>query len=117
MLRQTPRNTLVRELDRLCRQVVFERDRNTCRWCKAKPATDWAHVMSRRYHALRWDLDNSFAACKGCHLKWHHQPVEAVEWWKSEIGESRYEALRIRLKTRRKLDLKAVQLDLARRLA
>jgi hypothetical protein len=99
----------VKELDALCREIVFERDGGMCRDCKLKPAVDWSHVYSRRYKWLRWDLDNSFASCKGCHLDWHARPSENGVWWEDEIGTERYRALVLRAAKPRKTDPELVR--------
>jgi len=87
----------VKELDTLCRAVVFARDGNRCRKCGSTVRLAWCHVFSRRYRSVRWDLDNSFCGCAACHLWWHHQPLNASAWWIGEIGESRYSSLRMRM--------------------
>lgn len=92
---RSARRASVKELDALCREVVFLRDGGKCRRC-GKPAVDWSHVYSRRYKWLRWDLDNSSASCKGCHLAWHHRPMEGAKWWEKELGPKRYHALVLR---------------------
>jgi 5-methylcytosine-specific restriction endonuclease McrA len=90
------RRANVRELDELCREVIFLRDGNKCRKC-GKEATDWCHVHTRGVHSLRWDLDNSFAGCRGCHMNfWHKQPTLAAKWWEKEIGPERYKRLNLR---------------------
>src|SRR5690242_8302672 len=43
---KSARRASVKELDALCRAVVFARDENTCRKC-GKPAVDWSHVITR----------------------------------------------------------------------
>lgn len=100
------RRVTEKELDALCREVVFLRDKGQCRKC-GRPAVDWSHCYSRRYKWLRWDLDNSWASCKECHLNWHHRPLEGAEWWRSELwkfdGEA-YKSLILRAGRPRKVD-------------
>jgi len=38
-----------------------------------------AHIVSRRYHAIRWDQDNAIAACAAHHLYGTHHPLEWEE--------------------------------------
>lgn len=91
------RRASVKELDALCREVVFLRDGGLCRKC-GKEATDWCHVHTRGVHSLRWDLDNSFAGCRGCHMNfWHKQPILAAAWWENEIGIEPYRRLTLRM--------------------
>ncbi len=100
---RSARRATVKELDALCREVVFLRDGGKCRRC-GKEAVDWSHVYSRRYKWLRWDLDNSSASCKGCHLAWHHRPLEGAAWWAKELGPKRYQALVLRAARPRKTE-------------
>jgi hypothetical protein len=53
-----------------------------------------AHGFSRSYHALRWDEENAFSLCRGCHFKYTHRPLEWDEWLKARWGEDRYWQLR-----------------------
>ena len=77
----------VKELDALCREVVFLRDKGRCRKCgKSTGLLDWAHVYSRRFKITRWAPLNSMVLCRGCHLWWHQSPAQAVEWWRGDVG-------------------------------
>jgi len=81
------RRATTRELDALCREVVFIRDGGKCRKCgRSDGLMDWAHVYSRRYRVTRWHPLNSMVLCRGCHMRWHHSPPEMVEWWRKEVG-------------------------------
>ena len=73
-------------LDALCRQIVFKRDPK-CQRCGKVENGQWCHVSSRRYIALRWRLENSLRLCAGCHLWWHHRPLEAVTWFKATFPQ------------------------------
>lgn len=84
---RSERRASVRELDALCREVVFLRDGNKCRKCgRTNGLLDWAHVYSRRFKVTRWALLGSMVLCRGCHLWWHQSPTEAVAWWREQIG-------------------------------
>ena len=55
---------------------------------------DCAHVFSRRIKATRWDPQNSFALCTGCHMSWaHRNPLEFHVWVRDQLGDAVYEAL------------------------
>lgn len=97
-------------LDRLAREVVFKRD-GKCVRCGSREHLQWCHVYSRRYHSVRWDLDNSFVGCAGCHLFWHHQPLEAARWFATAYPE-RANRLRLRMQTPSKPDKEAIRLAL-----
>jgi hypothetical protein len=105
------RKILVGQLDALCREVVFLRDKATCRHC-GKPARDWSHVYTRAKYGVRWDLDNSFAACRACHCWWHENPVDGALWWEKVIGTQAFSDLIRRSNRRTKPDLVAVKLYL-----
>ena len=81
------RRKMILELDRLTRFAVFMRDANKCLRCGAERNLQWAHVLSRRHIALRHDLDNGMTLCAGCHLKWHHEPLLAVDWFRKAFPE------------------------------
>lgn len=75
-----------KKLDQLCREVVFLRDRD-CQWCGGSQNLQWAHIVSRRYLSTRWSLSNSLVLCAGCHLRWHHRPLEGAAWFGERFPE------------------------------
>jgi hypothetical protein len=80
------RRTTVKELDAMCRAVVFARDEGKCRKCgKSDGLLDWAHVLSRRHPKVRHDPENSMVLCRAHHMWWHDRPVEAAAWFKKEF--------------------------------
>lgn len=100
----------VKELDALCREIVLHT--SVCYRCMSTERLQWAHVFSRRYRWLRWDLSNSMALCAGCHLWWHHNPPAATAWLNTVLGETRYEDLKRRAARPQKTDLNLVRLHL-----
>lgn len=70
------------------------RERGACERCGKKETLQASHIYSRSNLAVRWDLDNCFCYCAGCHFWWHKNPVEAGEWTKEKMGNERYQALR-----------------------
>jgi hypothetical protein len=101
---------IVKQLDALCREYVFLRDRNQCVRCGKKKNLQWAHVYSRRYRSVRWEPLNSMVLCAGCHLAWHHRPLEAVDWWESWIGVDKINVLRLRFQSPQRIDQKGLLL-------
>lgn len=91
-----PLKSLVTKADKLWSLAIRQRD-GSCRRCgRTKPEVilHAAHVISRRYKAIRWDLRNGICLCMGCHHWAHKQPVE-FDWWVQElIGKELYESLR-----------------------
>lgn len=100
-----PRGTVTNKmLDDACRAVVFARDGYRCVRCGDRTYIQWAHVYSRRYLSLRWAIGNAMALCGGCHLWWHHNPLDAVTWWVGKYGEQAHAQLRHTLQSKGKLD-------------
>lgn len=94
-----------KQLDAMCRDLVFLRDANRCRRCgKTRGKLDWSHVYAKGAHPwLRWDLDNSKVLCAQCHMNWWHgHPEDAMKWWEHEIGTEAMQALRLRAAKPRK---------------
>lgn len=92
----------------------------SCQWCGHKRWLQWCHIHARSTApSLRWEPDNAFAACAGCHLfKWHKDPGMAEEFIVGLMGSERREALRLRSKMRSKVDVAAtrawLELEVAR---
>jgi hypothetical protein len=83
MVRKASRKTLKSKADRLFSLIIRERDK-ACRRCGTTESLQCAHIVSRRYHAVRWSLDNAIALCAGCHIYFTHRPIEwerAIEQW------------------------------------
>lgn len=71
----------------------------TCQRCGKMPTRqglDCSHVFGRRKNSVRWDFDNAFALCTGCHREFTSQPHEHHAWVRVRIGETRYAALSLR---------------------
>ena len=109
-IRRRSAKAQTRTLDALAREVVFARD-GCCVRCGSTSHLQWAHIYSRRYRSMRWDTDNSVVFCAGCHLWWHHKPLEASAWFEDKYPR-RTARLRIISQTKRKPDLEAIRLSL-----
>ena len=90
-----PRRPSVKELDDICREYTFKRDDYQCLRCGKSVGLQWAHVYSRRYKTVRWNPWGSMCLCSGCHLWWHHNPVDAIKWLELLWGEKRLAELRL----------------------
>jgi 5-methylcytosine-specific restriction endonuclease McrA len=90
------RNVLIKELDALARERTFERDGYKCIRCGSTSHLQWCHVITRGILSLRWDMDNSFCGCAGCHLFWHKHPLEAVGWFEDKFPERAKHLLEVR---------------------
>jgi len=85
--------------DRLARRLVMHREAGldgtpVCQFCGLVTATDWAHIIPRRYSAVRCAEDNAWALCRACHRvvdQWIEEKLKLIE---RTIGMERYEELR-----------------------
>lgn len=96
--------------------IIRIRDGDRCRLCNQHFRVQCAHLVSRRYYGVRWDMRNAWALCWPCHarytfdgLGWDalvEDAVGVVAWAKLKdearlagIGDSTdYEALAIALR-------------------
>ena len=92
MSKPTERKKLIKQLDTLSKEVVRNRDGNTCQKC-----FKWVEGSNRHVshvipvsagNKLRWDPQNMKILCSYHHLMWWHKnPVEAGEWFKETFPE------------------------------
>lgn len=116
-LARRDRRWLRTEMDRLARFCCLARAGNCCEKCgkpgrmnEARSGLQWHHVYTRALVALRWDMDNLVCLCAGCHLWWHHNPLDAAAWFVGHFGQARADRLRIVRGTVRRLDVEAQHL-------
>lgn len=100
------RQSIVIQLDDLARQRCFERDDYKCVRC-GSPKPQWCHVIGRRHKCTRWELDNAFSGCAGCHMWWHEYPTLSGEWFRKNWPE-RLEHITALYNKGGKVDLKAL---------
>lgn len=120
MPRPPSKATLKRKLDAMCREIVFNRDRMRCRRCGKRPPSiqlQWAHIYSRRYLSIRWDLRNSLALCASCHFWIHSNPMDGAEFVRDVVPQYDLDGVRAILNETRKPDLEAIRLSLEEQLA
>ena len=94
-------------LDRKWSKAVKERDHWTCQKCrtvypKKSRGLHAAHIFSRRFKRTRHDPINGVALCFGCHMHFHSNPIEFMEWAEEHLGERTFKELMGRAK---KLDV------------
>lgn len=70
--------------DRLMADAV-KREEMCCRYCGTQRDLEWAHVLSRRYLAVRWDRRNSMALCRTHHYMFTVNPLKWEQWCR-DIG-------------------------------
>jgi uncharacterized CHY-type Zn-finger protein len=52
-----------------------------------------SHYFGRRNKSLRWDPDNAFAHCFGCHQKLGSNPHDFQRWAEDRLGSGTVEIL------------------------
>lgn len=67
-----------RRADRLFSEKI--RSRSVCELAgtviKCGGPLQCAHILSRRYHAIRWDEQNALCLCRDHHVYFTHRPFE-----------------------------------------
>jgi hypothetical protein len=53
-----------------------------------------AHIVSRRYLALRWSPNNAVTLCAGCHTRFTNDPLRWELWVDDHLGQGTWEQLR-----------------------
>lgn len=76
-----------------------------------------AHCYSRSIRSVRWDLDNLFLLCAGCHMNVaHKKPLEFRDFVLKVLGETKFQALMLRSHNTGKVDLNMVKFYLEQEL-
>jgi 5-methylcytosine-specific restriction endonuclease McrA len=76
------------KLDKIFSLMV--RSHGVCEMCgKSGPNVHLqaAHVITRSNLRLRWDFRNVMTLCAGCHLFWHKNPLESINWFNGVYPE------------------------------
>ena len=81
--RKPTRAALRKKCEKLCRQIVGDRDDWRCQWCRKSYSLQYSHIVPRSQSTrLAWDPINGMMKCAGCHIKWHHaSPCEGGNWF------------------------------------
>lgn len=66
--------------DRLFAEFIRNRDGNACRACGSTFRVQCAHLVSRRYAAIRFSADNAVALCARDHWRWTNDPIGWEAW-------------------------------------
>ena len=107
MPKKPSRKTLVRNLDKVWSQAVREKADSQCDHCGKVGPLNSHNFYSRSVYSVRWDIENGFCLCVGCHVfsskfSAHKTPAEFVEWASEVRGDKWYESLKDRKNTIRK---------------
>lgn len=89
----------IKKLDNAWSKKV--REYGMCESCRKTKPLNAHHFYSRSIRAVRWDVENGFCLCVGCHVfsskfSAHKTPAEFVEWAIERRGEEWYDALKER---------------------
>lgn len=77
--------------DRLFSQLI--RSKGSCENCGKAGPLDTAHIIPRRYAAVRTDESNAFCLCKGCHMRFTEHAAEWMDFVDRTIGRAEYDRL------------------------
>ena len=96
------RTTLRKALDEQWKIVMHQKGR--CEVCGKTTRLNAHHFYSRSALSTRWDLDNGFLLCVGCHVfsskfSAHKTPADFVEWAIESRGIDWYENLKAKHNT------------------
>lgn len=89
------KTALKNKADRLFSLIVRKRDK-VCQRCGTADDLQCAHGFTRGYVSTRWDEQNAWALCRGCHLFYTHRPIEWADFMIDAMGEEAYDALRLK---------------------
>lgn len=87
----------IKKLDKAWSDKI--REYGMCEKCHKLSPLNAHHFYSRSVRCLRWDLDNGFCLCVGCHtfssnFSAHKTPAEFVDWAISRRGRKWYNDLK-----------------------
>jgi hypothetical protein len=82
-------------------KCVRERTHWVCEHCgtqyeEGSQGLHCSHLFGRRAYATRFDANNAFAHCFGCHMKLGSNPIVFTDWAIGELGEGLIELLTLK---------------------
>lgn len=97
------RKRLIEDLDEVVSKIVRLRDGRRCVLCGSTYRPQAGHLWKRGVYATRWDLDNVWTQCPKHNIDHNVRPEPFMNYVAAKIGEERYDALRRRAGTWRKI--------------
>lgn len=98
------------KLDTLFSRIV--RMKGRCSYCGKDQRLQCAHIISRKYHQIRWDLNNAIPLCSSCHVRFTFDPLGWELYIERSFGKEYYLALREKAQKIGKLDHNQIYKDL-----
>lgn len=90
------RSLLIAECEKLAGWICKHKAGYKCERCGSSDCVQWAHIISRTYKRIKFDLDNCICLCKKCHKYFTNRPVEWELWITEKIGIEKYQELQKR---------------------
>lgn len=84
-----------KEADRLFSLYIRHRDRK-CQVCSLPTDLQCAHLISRRYLAVRWLPQNAVALCIFDHKRYTENPLAWDRWCSERLGAEAWDKLKFR---------------------
>lgn len=75
---------------------LIVRAHGECENCGSRNQLQTAHIISRRYSAVRCDLANAFCLCAGCHRHFTDHPLDFTAFCYEQRSHEMLDALRDR---------------------
>lgn len=99
------KRTLIKKLDTAWSNRI--KQFGVCEVCGKNKPLNAHHFYSRSIRVVRWDINNGFCLCVGCHVfsskfSAHKTPAEFVEWAIEKRGDDWYNDLKIKKNTPQK---------------
>ncbi len=96
-MRKPSRKTLVKKLDDLQREILFNYWGKKCVMCGSTDKVGVSHVFSRKNYITRWDIEpggNAYPGCWPCNFRHVRDQYHYFKWFKNMYGDKRFEELR-----------------------
>ena len=106
-IKKPNKKTLTKNLDKVWAEAVKQKANFQCEYCGKVTPLNSHHFYSRSIRSVRWDVDNGFCLCVGCHIfsskfSAHKTPAEFVEWAIEKRGQEWYDIVKERKNTIKK---------------
>ena len=95
-MRKITKSGITRKLDKIVSDIT--RASGLCAWCGSSDYSklQCAHIYSRKWKSVRWDLKNVVCLCASCHFYGHQNPIAFTDFIKGYLGEYEFQQLKLR---------------------